>query len=47
MAPDPLPRPPVGEQVRTFLVFLVKLAGMLAALTAFGFLFFWLRRSMG
>jgi hypothetical protein len=47
MAPDPSPRAPVGQQVRTFLVFLVKLAGMLAALSAFGYVIYLLRRSLG
>jgi hypothetical protein len=37
----------VGQQALTFLLFLLKLAGFLAGLTAFGFAIFWLRRSMG
>ena len=36
-----------GKQALTFLLFLLKLAGFLAGLTAFGFAIFWLRRSMG
>lgn len=36
-----------GQQALTFALFLLKLAAFLAALAAFGFLIFWLRRSMG
>jgi hypothetical protein len=35
------------QQALTFALFLLKMAAYLAGLAAFGFLIFWLRRSMG
>jgi len=43
---DPQPRESAGKQALNFALFLLKLAAFLAALTAFGFAVFWLRRSM-
>jgi hypothetical protein len=36
-----------GQQALTFALFMLKVAAYLAGLAAFGFLIFWLRRSMG
>ena len=36
-----------GKQALTFALFMLKLAAFLAGLAAFGFVIFWLRRSMG
>ena len=47
MADDPGQPESPGKQALTFALFLLKLAAFLAGLTAFGFVIFWLRRSMG
>jgi len=45
---DAPPPPESGrQQAANFAMFLLKLLGFLAGLTAFGFVIFWMRRQLG
>jgi hypothetical protein len=46
MPDDPSREDSAGKQALRFLVFLLKLAAYLGGLLVFGFLVFWLRRSL-
>ena len=46
MTDDPGQPESPGKQALNFALFLLKMAAFLAGLTAFGFVIFWLRRSM-